>query len=59
MKIENRRYLGDGVYVSTNGDNIEIAVNHHNNLVVVLEPEVAKVLQDYMEEIKLLRNKKN
>ena len=42
------RHIGDGVYVSRNADgSAEIAVNHHENKVVFLEPEVIKRLVDY------------
>jgi hypothetical protein len=42
------RHIGDGVYVSRNADgSAEIAVNHHANKVVFLEPEVIKRLVDY------------
>ena len=34
------RYLGDGVYLSFDGYQLWIAVNHHLNKVVAIEPEV-------------------
>jgi len=40
-------YLGDGVYASFDGYQIWLAVNHDQNNVVALEPEVFKALVDY------------
>ncbi len=34
------QYLGDGVYVSEKHGNLWLAVDHHTNEVVCLEPEV-------------------
>jgi hypothetical protein len=34
-------YLGDGVYLSDDGCQLWLAVNHHENKVVALEPIVA------------------
>ncbi len=45
------RHLGDGVYVSYDGYNINIAVNHHNNHVVALEPAVMRALFEYAREV--------
>ena len=33
-------YLGDGVYASFDGFQIWLAVNHHENKVIALEPSV-------------------
>lgn len=46
------RYLGDGVYVDFDGFGISISVNHHENKVVFLEPEVADNLVKYINETK-------
>lgn len=48
--MENRRYLGDGVYVKYDGG-YRIAVNHHENEVVVLEEEVFERLIQFREDI--------
>ena len=40
-------YLGDGVYASHDGYHVWLAVNHHENKVVALEPEVLKALVMY------------
>lgn len=40
-------YLGDGVYASFDGYQIWLAVNHHENKVVALEPEVLLALVQY------------
>ncbi len=37
-------YLGDGVYLSYDGWHYWLAVNHHENRVVALEPMVAQLL---------------
>lgn len=34
------KYLGDGVYLSNDGYQLWIAVNHHSNKAVAMEPEV-------------------
>jgi hypothetical protein len=41
-------YLGDGVYVSFDGYQIWLAVNHHENKVVALEPSVFRRLCEYV-----------
>lgn len=55
MPDTNQRYLGDGVYVSFDGYHINLAVNHHNNHVIALEPEVAVALQEYIKQIQNLK----
>lgn len=40
-------YLGDGVYVGTVPGMVLIAVNHHQNVQVYLEPEVFLRLVEY------------
>ena len=49
---EFEEYLGDGVYASFDGYQVWLAVNHHNNKVVALDPHVFDQLVDYVEEIK-------
>ena len=46
------RYLGDGVYASFDGYHVWLAVNHHENRVVALEPEVLSALEKYVASIK-------
>ena len=45
-------YLGDGVYASFDGYQIWLAVNHHENNVVALEPSVVTRLIQYIESLK-------
>jgi catechol-2,3-dioxygenase len=47
MKTEDNIYLGDGVYASWDGYHIWLAVNHHENKQVALDPEVMKALSAY------------
>jgi hypothetical protein len=49
---EHNTYLGDGVYASFDGYSIWLAVNHHENNVVALEPEVFANLCKYVEMLK-------
>ncbi len=49
-------YIGDGVYVSFDGYCIWLAVSHHTNKVVALEPEVFERLVKYAERIKNMQN---
>ncbi len=51
-KLDNQTYLGDGVYASTDGYQIWLAVNHHENKVVALEPSVLDRLYKYVEMLK-------
>ena len=53
---EHETYLGDGVYASFDGYQIWLAVNHHENKVVALEPQVFKNLCEYS---KMLKEKNN
>jgi hypothetical protein len=45
-------YLGDGVYASFDGYQIWLAINHHENNVVALEPSVFARLCQYVEMLK-------
>ena len=45
-------YLGDGVYASSDGYSVWLAVNHHENNVVALEPQVLDHLVQYVESLK-------
>jgi hypothetical protein len=45
-------YLGDGVYASFDGYHIWLAVNHHENKVVALEPAVFAALLNYERNLK-------
>ena len=49
---EHETYLGDGVYASFDGYQIWLAVNHHENNVVALEPSVLDRLYKYVEMLK-------
>jgi acyl-CoA thioesterase FadM len=46
------QYLGDGVYASFDGYQIWLAVNHHNNKVIAIEPEVYASLERYVATLK-------
>lgn len=45
------RHIGDGVYVSFDGYQLWLAVNHHENRVVALEPSVMRALVEYARQI--------
>lgn len=49
------RHLGDGVYIHDAGWALEIAVNHHDNKVVVLEDFVLKSLIEYIKESEIIK----
>jgi hypothetical protein len=49
---ELETYLGDGVYASTDGYQIWLSVNHHQNKVIALEPSVLTRLFQYAEWLK-------
>jgi hypothetical protein len=51
MNDEKQTYLGDGVYASNDGFQIWLAVNHHENKVIALEPAVFKRLMDYANSL--------
>ena len=44
-------YIGDGVYASFDGYAVWLAVNHHDNKVVCLEPEVYANLVRFVDAI--------
>lgn len=48
---EDSTYLGDGVYAHFDGYQILLAVNHHTNIQVALEPEVLKALVVYADRV--------
>jgi len=50
----NSTYLGDGVYASFDGYHVNLAVNHHENHAVALEPDVIKNLEEYFKKIRKL-----
>lgn len=50
--MEESLHIGDGIYVSFDGYNIWIAVNHHQNKVACLEPGVFEALVIYRAELK-------
>jgi len=57
---KHQRHLGDGVYVSFDGFHINLAVNHHENHVIALEPAVLIALEDYIAQIReLVKSKLN
>ena len=47
----DRKYLGDGVYASFDGFQIWLAANHHENVVIALEPSVFDALIAYRERL--------
>jgi len=47
----DRVYLGDGVYASFDGYQIWLAANHHENVVIALEPAVLKRLVGYQNAL--------
>lgn len=48
---EKDAYLGDGVYASFDGYQIWLAVNHHENKQVALEPKVMEALLAYANRV--------
>jgi hypothetical protein len=48
---EQQTYLGDGVYASFDGYQIWLAVNHHTNNVVAIEPNVMESLMRYAAQV--------
>lgn len=44
---KQKAYLGDGVYAAFDGFQIWLAVNHEENYVVALEPDVMARLAQY------------
>ena len=48
-------YLGDGVYASFDGYQIWLAVNHHENKQVALEPQVLQALIAYAARMRSLK----
>ena len=48
---EQQTYLGDGVYASFDGSQIWMAVNHHENNVVAIEPKVMRELLAYASRV--------
>jgi hypothetical protein len=51
-EIKEGRHLGDGVYVSFDGYQLWLAVNHHTNKVVALEPGLLDRLNEYAQELR-------
>ena len=51
MTEDNNTYLGDGVYASVDGFQIWLAVNHHENKQVALEPQVLDALVAYANRV--------
>lgn len=52
--MDDNKYLGDGVYASHDGYQIWLAVNHHENRVIALEPSVILSLIRYAENIGII-----
>lgn len=52
----HQTYLGDAVYASFDGFQIWLAVNHHENYCVALDPNVIKRLAIYAAELGLLKD---
>jgi hypothetical protein len=48
-------HLGDGVYVHDEGHGLNIAVNHHENKVVFIEPSVLLALVEYARRAKMIK----
>ncbi len=55
-KNKHQEYLGDGVYASFDGYHINLAVNHHTNHAIALEPEVIDSLKNYFNKIDKLKD---
>ena len=48
--MEELGHIGDGVYLSFDGYQYWLAVNHHDNKVVALEPDVLQALIDRVKK---------
>lgn len=48
---QKQHYLGDGVYASHDGYQIWLAVNHHDNIVVAIDPQVSRSMVEYAKSI--------
>ena len=53
MTTDNQKdaYLGDGVYASFDGYQIWLAVDHHENKQVAIEPKVMRQLLAYASRV--------
>lgn len=51
---EKHTYLGDGVYASSDGYQISLAKNYHENKVIALAPDVVLSLIRYAIEIGMI-----
>ena len=52
MTYKHNSHLGDGVYASFDGYHVWLAVNHHENRVVALEPAALIELQIYVDALR-------
>ena len=48
---QKNEYLGDGVYASFDGYQIWLAVNHHENKVIALDPRTCTSLENYIKQV--------
>jgi len=48
-------YLGDGVYIHDEGYELVLAVNHHENKVITLEPSVIEALVRYAKRAEFIK----
>ena len=53
--IQRPSHLGDGVYVHDEGYQLVLAVNHHENKVITLEPSVIEALVEYAKRSKFIK----
>ncbi len=44
-------HIGDGVYASFDGYHLRLAVNHHTNHAVSLEPKIMRALVAYARQV--------
>jgi len=51
------RHIGDGVYVHDTGYGIHLAVNHHNNKVIMMDDSVIRAFLEYAKEADYIKNK--
>ena len=49
--MDEKEYIGDGVYVRFDGYAFHMAVNHHLNEVMVIEPEVLDRLIEFRKQV--------
>lgn len=58
MQLNIFEHLEDGVYAHFDGYEVLLAVNHHENVVIALEPSTARKLEAFLAECSQFRHDK-